>query len=331
MNRRANPIVSTIPFDRNGIHHGHLCLPWSRDDSAWGTLRIPICVVRKGNGPTALVTGGNHGDEYEGPLAIVDWCNTVNLDDVSGSVIAIPFMNYPAFLAGQRTSPVDGGNMNRLFPGRPEGTISEKIADYFQHTLLAMADCVLDFHSGGKTLDFLPLAASHILDDKEQEARCATARDAFGAPFSLAMREIESAGMYDDAAEAAGKTFVTTELRGGGTNSAETNVIARRGLRNFLAHCGILNTEPVLAPTRLLHQPDSTCFHFAEEAGLLEFCTSPGSLVQAGDILARIWSTNRTGEPPHDIGANREGIVIARHFPGLVQVGDCVAVLAVEQ
>ena len=237
---RRNPITATIPFDREGIHHGHLVLPWSRDDSAWGTMRIPICVVKNGDGPTALITGGNHGDEYEGPLAVTEWVQTVDLNQVSGRVIALPFMNYPAFRAARRTSPVDGGNMNRIFPGKPDGTLTEKIADYFQQTLLPLAEFVLDYHSGGKTLDFVPLAASHVLDDKAQQDRCAAARDAFGAPYSLSMREIDSTGMYDDAAEAMGKTFVTTELRGGGTNTPNSVGVARQGLRNFLVHSGIL-------------------------------------------------------------------------------------------
>ena len=89
-----------------------------------------------------------------------------------GRVIIVPFMNFPAFRAGRRVSPIDGGNLNRLFPGRPDGTVSEKIADFFQRTLLPMADFVLDFHSGGRTLDFVPFAACHVLPDKAQEARC---------------------------------------------------------------------------------------------------------------------------------------------------------------
>ena len=101
--RSANPIAPTIPFDEDGIHHGHLVLPWSRDESAWGTMRIPICVVKNGEGPTALISGGNHGDEYEGPLAIVEWTSQVKLDDVKGRVIAVPYMNYPAFKAARRT------------------------------------------------------------------------------------------------------------------------------------------------------------------------------------------------------------------------------------
>jgi len=330
MTASRNPITATIPFDQDGIHHGHLILPWSRDESAWGTIRIPICVAKNGEGPTALVTGGNHGDEYEGPLAIVEWTNSIDLEQVTGRVIAVPFMNYPAFQAAKRTSPIDGGNMNRAFPGDPGGTVSEKIADYFQHTLLAMADCVLDYHSGGKSLDFICLAASHILPDKDQEARCAEARDAFGAPYSLSMREIDSAGMYDDAAEALGKTFVTTELRGGGTNSPHSIAVARRGLRNFLIHCGVVEGELEEVASRKLVQPDGDCFHFAELAGMVELTIDLEAEVKAGEVLAKIWPINTTKRSPFEVKANRDGLLIARHFPGLVREGDCLAVLAVD-
>jgi hypothetical protein len=60
-------------------------------------------------------------------------------------VIIVPAMNYPAFRAGTRTSPIDKGNMNRSFPGRPDGSVTQKIADYFQRTSLPLADIVLDF------------------------------------------------------------------------------------------------------------------------------------------------------------------------------------------
>ena len=164
-NMRPSPIVPTIDLDAQGVQHGHLRLPYSRDDSAWGSVMIPICVIRNGDGPTALLTGGNHGDEYEGPLALFELARTLDPKDVSGTVIIVPAMNYPAFRAGTRTSPIDKGNMNRAFPGRPDGTVTEKIADYFQRHLLPMADIVLDFHSGGRTLDFLPYCAAHRLPD----------------------------------------------------------------------------------------------------------------------------------------------------------------------
>ena len=152
---------------------------------------------------------------------------------VSGTVIIVPAMNYPAFRAGTRTSPIDKGNLNRSFPGRPDGTVTEKIADYFQRELLPRADIVLDFHSGGKTLDFVPFCAAHILPDKELEAKGFAAVEAFSAPWSMKMLEIDAVGMFDTAAEEMGKVFVTTELGGGGTSRARNGADrqARRAQR----------------------------------------------------------------------------------------------------
>lgn len=107
----------------------------------------------------------------------------------------------------------------------------------------------MDFHSGGRTLDFLPYAAAHALPDKAQEARCFAAVKAFSAPFSMQMIEIDAVGMYDTTAEEAGKVFVTTELSGGGTISAYTATIAKRGIRNLLRHAGIMEGEVELSPT----------------------------------------------------------------------------------
>ena len=74
---RPSPISPTVDFDKDGVQHGFLRLPYSRDDSAWGSVMIPIAVIRNGQGPTALLTGGNHGDEYEGPLALFDLARTL--------------------------------------------------------------------------------------------------------------------------------------------------------------------------------------------------------------------------------------------------------------
>ena len=74
-----SPITPTVDFDRDGVQHGFLRLPYSRDDSAWGSVMIPIAVIRNGSGPTALLTGGNHGDEYEGPIALLDLARSVTV------------------------------------------------------------------------------------------------------------------------------------------------------------------------------------------------------------------------------------------------------------
>jgi len=243
-------------------------------------------------------------------------------------VILVPAMNYPAFQAGKRTSPIDSGNMNRSFPGSPEGSITEKIADYFQRTLLPMADWVLDFHSGGKTLDFVPFCAAHKLEDKEQEKRCADAMQAFNAPYSIMLLEIDSTGMYDSAAEEMGKVFITTELGGKGTATAETVGIAKRGVRNFLIHAGILQGMLDLRPTLDLDMPDGRCYITCESNGLLEMKVDLGEDVSKGQLLAEVHDVRRTGSETEAYFSQLDGILTARHAPGLIGFGDSLAVVA---
>ncbi|GAB4358858.1 MAG: N(2)-acetyl-L-2,4-diaminobutanoate deacetylase DoeB [Oricola sp.] len=326
----ANPIVPTVPLDADGKHHGFLRLPYSRDDSAWGSVMIPITVIRNGEGRTALLTGGNHGDEYEGPVALQDLALTLRPEDVTGRVIIVPAFNYPAFRAATRTSPIDRANLNRIFPGRPDGTVTEKIADFFNTVLVPEADIVLDIHSGGKTLDFVPFACAHVLEDKAQQAACMATVEAFNAPYTAVLLEIDSVGMYDTAVEQQGKTFITTELGGGGTATARSIAIAKKGVRNVLIHAGIVRGEMEIGPTVRLDMPGPDCFVFSEHDGLFEPVVDLGSRVEKGDLVARVWPADRTGCAPMDYVAGRSGLLVSRHFPGLVKSGDCMAVVAVE-
>lgn len=324
---RDNPISASVDFDADGIQHGFLKLPYSRDTSAWGNVMIPITVIKRGEGPTALFTGANHGDEYEGPIALMDLAQNAPLNEVTGRIILVPMMNYPAFMAGKRTSPIDSGNMNRVFPGAPDGSVTEKIADYFQRTLLPLADVVLDIHAGGRTLDFIPFAAAHNLENADQQARCVAAMQAFNAPYSMMLTELDAVGMYDTAAEDMGKVFVSTELGGGGSATATSAAIAKRGVANVLKHAGILAGEPEIGPTVNLDTSGEGCFIASESEGLLEMCKNLGDEVQEGDVIGRVHDVTRTGGTPDEYRAQTCGILAGRHFPGLIGMGDFFAVI----
>lgn len=326
---RDNPIASTVDFERPGVQHGHLKLPHSHDGSAWGSIMIPITVAKGGEGPTFLFTGGNHGDEYEGPIALHDLAQRLEAMTIRGRVIVVPAMNFPAFKAGRRTSPIDGGNMNRVFPGRPDGSVTEKIADYFQRTLLPLADYVIDIHSGGKTLDFVPFCAVHVLDDKDQEARCVALMSAFNAPYSMMLLEIDAVGLYDTAAEEMGKVFISTELGGGGSARATNVAIAKRGIENALKHAGVLSGEAEVGDTIRLAMPDGRCFVTCDSSGLLEPCVDLGSPIKAGQLLARVHGIEHNGRAPTEYHSPIDGLLAGRHFPGLIDMGDIVAVVAV--
>ena len=151
---------------------------------------------------------------------------------------------------------------------------------------------------------------------------------AFGAPYSMMMLEIDAVGMFDTAVESQGKVFVTTELGGGGTATARSAAIAVRGAQNLLRHAGILSGAVQAGPGTMLDMPGDDCFHFAGCDGLLHPLADLGDAVTAGQPLAQIWPTDRSGVAPRQVSAQRGGILAARHFPGLVQSGDCLAVIA---
>jgi len=162
-----------------------------------------------------------------------------------------------------------------------------------------------------------------------QEAACVAAMRAFNAPYSVMLLEIDSVGMYDTAVEEMGKVFVSTELGGGGSASTKSVGIARKGLRNLLIHSGILSGDMELGPSLDLDMPDGDCFVFSETGGIFEPMVDLGEEVGTGDLLARIWEVGRTGIPPVELRSKCSGLLISRHFPGLIQSGDCAGVVGV--
>lgn len=245
-----------------------------------------------------------------------------------GRVIIIPCLNFPAVQSGTRTSSIDKGNLNRSFPGRPDGTVTERIADYVQRYILPIADYVLDFHSGGKTLNFLPAAACHRLADKSQEEKCIAAMKAFGSPYNLVMKEIDAVGLLDTAAEELGKIFVSTEIGGSGTLTAASLAIAERGVHNFLVHAGVLTGEITGVEGQFLDMPDNDCYVFADRRGLLEPCADLGQFLHKDEVVMRVHDFERTGQVAAEYHARRSGVLAGRHSPGLVQPGDCLAIIA---
>lgn len=323
-----SPISTTVDFDADGVQHGHLMLPYSRDDAAYGSVMIPIAVVKNGNGPTALLTGGNHGDEYQGPLSLLKLANTLDPATVTGRMIIVPTMNQPAFAAGTRTSPIDAGNLNRSFPGRPDGTHTERIADYFTRVLLPLADVALDIHDGGSTLEFIPMASSLALDDPAAEAAGVAAAEAFGAPFVTKLVELDTLGMWDFVVAETGRPFVTTEVGGTGSTRPWIVDIVDRGVRNLLIHWGVLDAAPEPVTSQRIVVPEHDAYVVSHTDGLIEWLVELGDPIAAGQPIARVHEPRTLGVEPTDLHATIDGLLAMRHHPGLVKMGDAIAMQA---
>lgn len=327
-------VTTDVDFDKDGKQVGHLRVPHSRDSSGWGSLLVPIVSIKNGEGPTILFTGGNHGDEYEGPVALMKLVQTLEPAAIQGRVIVIPGLNFPALMAGKRLSPIDGKNMNRVFPGRRDGTITEIIAHYVQTEVAPLADAVFDLHSGGYSMFMVPYASTLYLDDPVQMAAAVAAVRAFRAPMAMVMEEIETEGTLDASVIAMGKVYVGTELGGGGVLTPETVAIAETGIRNVLIHFGVMEGEPVTAAwrgrteSRMMEVPSLDNYVMAMAEGIYEPLRELRDAVEAGAAVGQIHFVDALAHAPMVLTANASGVLFCRRAPGRVEKGDVVAVVA---
>ena len=336
MTQTISRLLSDLDYERDGKQVSYLRAPISTNDSAYGTVLIPIIVVKNGRGPSVLATGGVHGDEYEGPIILSKLARELAPALIRGRIIILPALNLPAVEAGTRLSPLDGKNLNRTFPGERDGTITSAIAHYVDSVLFPLCDIVIDLHSGGRSLAYLPTVAMHYLEDRARTEATLAGLKAFGAPIGLIGRDLDDSGLLDYSAEAQGKITITTELGGAGMISNETLRIGETGVRNLLKHFALVEGEIVTpesqgrAPTRLVETPDLACFALAPEDGIYESFLELNEEVEAGASLGQVHFIGRPEREPEMVTAKRAGLLIARRAPGRVRRGDCIALLAVD-
>ncbi|NDB76112.1 MAG: hypothetical protein EB141_10780, partial [Verrucomicrobia bacterium] len=203
---------TTLNFSAPGKQQGFLQVPWSHNLGGWANIFIPCTIVARGTGPTVLILAGNHGDEYQGQIAIMKLARELTPEMVNGRIILIPSLNFPAARAATRLSPVDGMNMNRAFPGQPEGAVTSQIAHYLTTVLFPMSDVVIDIHSGGRSMEFVPCSTMHLVADRDQRRRMLDAMLAWNSDFAFLYADIAGTGLLPVEAENQGKLVVTTEM-----------------------------------------------------------------------------------------------------------------------
>lgn len=303
-----SPIACTIDLAGDGKQAGRLQVPRSANTAGWASTWVPIVSVANGTGPTVLVLGGNHGDEYEGQVAALHLARTLRPEQVSGRVIIVPVVSMEASKAGTRLWP-SGANFNRSFPGRVDGPANEQLADFFTRALLPASDVVVDMHSGGRTACFIPCSHMHVVDDDEQRKQMLEGMLAWNSDFHYLYIDIAGNGLLPVEAENQGKIVVTTELGGGGHVFAKTHRLAQDGLANVLRWSGVLEGEVVERdePAVILDGRDPRNYLFAPESGVFEALVDPGDPVSAGQPVGLIHFIERPDREPEVIESALDG------------------------
>jgi len=329
-------IRTDIDLGRTGKQQGYLQVPYSHNLGGWANVMIPITVIAHGAGPSVLVLGGNHGDEYQGQVAIMKLARALTEGQVQGRLILIPSLNFPAALASTRLSPIDGMNLNRAFPGDPHGPVTSQIAHYLAHELFPICDAVIDIHSGGRSMDFVPCSHMHVVSDRVQRQAMLAAMLAWNTEFCFLYTDIAGSGLLPVEAENQGKTVITTELGGSESIPASVHRIAHDGLVNVLRHLGVLDgqiqsrTSMGLAPSILTQALEARNYLLAPESGIFEVCVELGTKVSVDEPVARIHFLERPDREPLQIVSPKHGYLICIRSPCKTQQGDCIAVIAEE-
>jgi predicted deacylase len=330
MSGQRSLITATVDFGRDGLQRGHIRVPYSHDRSAYGHIPIPVLVARRGIGPTVLLTSGVHGDEYEGPIALMRLMRDLQLDKVSGQLIIIPALNFPACLAGIRTSPIDGLNLNRRFPGERNGAPTDMIAHYIETELMPLCDYCFDFHAGGASLDYLPMLIVERPRSPAWQEEFERLAAAFQPPRVLYMDMLGEDRVISAAAERHNVRFVTGEFGGGGTVNVECLRLLRDGLTAVLKELGVLlndNDEVRTGgrdPICRLSVKGMTHYIFATRSGIFEPCFRLGDCIKKGQTAGYIHDPVAPWQAPDEIHFAGDGIALCIRTHSLVSAGDCL-------
>ncbi|MEX2150228.1 MAG: M14 family metallopeptidase [Steroidobacteraceae bacterium] len=221
---------------------GYLEVPAMDDAGA----RIPVSLVRGANdGPVLVLIGGTHGYEYPGITALQRLRQSIDPRALRGTLILVHIANPPSFYGRTiYTSPADGKNLNRVFPGRPDGTLSERIAHAITTEVIAKADFLVDLHAGDGNEALRPYVYMPVTGDARLDAASRGMALAFGLDHIVIddarIPRPEATQFVDHTALARGVPAITTETGQLGQNDEHSIALAERGIQNLMRHLGIL-------------------------------------------------------------------------------------------
>lgn len=318
----------TLDLDAPGVQIGDLRLRWSDNTVPLGYHPVPVISIRGGSGPRVLILGGTHGDEFEGPAAIMRLAQSLRSEEIAGQVILVPGLNAPAFQASARVSPLDGANLNRAFPGDADGGPTAMLAHFVETVLMPGCAAVIDLHSGGKASFFAPCALATQTADETLAAQNMTLARVFGLPLIWRLGAMNDNRTVNGAAERQGIPMIATELGGGGGVDPTITDQTEDGLRRVLQHVGVLPGMPPKTQPRVVELAPETPSLFAPSAGLYDRGVSAGDDVAAGQSAGRFHYVTEPERPSIDLPFATDGFVLAHTCRGMVARGDLLALVA---
>ena len=306
---------------------GFLSVPAGSDA---GT-EIPVAVVR-GNkpGPVLALVSGAHGTEYASIAAIEELIGRLDPADVSGTVVLVPLVNVASFEGKvPHVNPVDGKSMNRFYPGRADGTQTERALLAMTREVVERCDYLIDLHGGDLDEDLRPYAywlktGNAKLDSVSREMVLAFGLDHI---IVAADRPTDPAASryLDSTAATRGKPAITVEAGRAGTVEPEDVGALVRGCLSVMRQLRMLPGEP--SPVE--HPVWITSVHavVSDATGVFHPLVKRGSYVAAGAPLGYV--TDYFGKEIFRARAPAAGIVLYVGAVPSMKKGDTLASVGV--
>jgi len=293
------------------------------------TVRLPILVVHGHKpGKIILVLGAVHGDEHEGPQAIREVFGSLEPEQLIGKFVGVPAANPPAHGVSTRESPIDRLNLARTFPGRSNGTVTERIA-YQIARMIMMSDFLIDLHSSGTGLDSPTLCGySAVKGEAGRMAR--EAANIFGAPVVWEHPPVVPPGRTLSVAAEKGIPGLYTETSGGGWLTKDAVLCYKNGVLTVMRYLGML-PGPKADASKVKHyisgggdlDKDSV---IAPVSGFLLSLVDVLDQVGEGDIIGRI--IDPLGETLQEVRAPSDGCIVFKKANPIVYAGESIYLLA---
>ncbi|ARP95953.1 succinylglutamate desuccinylase/aspartoacylase domain-containing protein [Bordetella genomosp. 13] len=299
--------------------------------SAYRQVNVPVLCVDAGAGPSVALMAGVHGDEWEGQAAVLDLWHRLPGMLQRGKVYLLPAANAEASMAATRLSPSDGGNLNRAFLGHPVRGYTEAVAAALEARVLSKVQVLVDVHSGGASLRYLPGSVVTRYQDAPWNPLLGELAAAFGLPHCFYFHSGET-GSMPAAAHRHGVARLSAEIGGGGETTHALVQACRDGMLGCLAVLGMVDPPPrgrgaALEPAVYdLSQPCATLR--TQDRGVFVPQVSLGGAVQAGDTLGALIRPTQPEHGAREIAAPQAGVVVCLRALADSQPGDCLAQVA---
>ena len=301
--------VGKITVSPGGKGHGYLDIAARGGDE--GT-RIPVTVIHGAKpGPVLGLVAGTHGYEYSPIIAMQRIHEKIDAKQLAGTVIIVHVANMPSFHG--RTiyySPVDGKNLNRVYPGRADGTLSERIADVITREVIDKSDYVVDLHCGDGNEALRPYLYWMTSGTPEVNEKSKQMAMAFGLDHIVIDNERSpdpSKSVYtSNTAITRGKPSITTETGGMGRVDGNGADLAEAGVFNLLRHYKMMPGAPKL-PKKVVWMDKNVVMRSPAD-GLLHAKVQPGQMVAQGAVISVL--TDYFGKVLHEFRAEFAGEVL---------------------